>query len=78
MPRPPMPAVLLVALGPAGLAHAADDLTTTVPETQIYGGSGQGNQGGLETNPVGMHGQLQSLNLVLPPLAVVVLTWKKS
>jgi 1,4-alpha-glucan branching enzyme len=36
-----------------------------------YGGSGQGNLGGLTTAPVGHHGRLQSLNLVLPPLAAV-------
>ncbi len=41
-------------------------------DATIYGGSGQGNLGGLETAPVGAHGQLQSLNLVLPPLSVVV------
>ncbi len=41
-------------------------------DATIYGGSGQGNLGGLETAPVGAHGQLQSLNLVLPPLSLVV------
>ena len=40
-------------------------------DASVYGGSGQGNLGGLETVPVGAHGQLQSLNLVLPPLALV-------
>ena len=38
-----------------------------------YGGSGLGNQGGLGTDPIPCHGRAQSLGLVLPPLAVVVL-----
>ena len=38
-----------------------------------YGGSGLGNLGGLWTNPVPYHGRAQSLDLVLPPLAVVAL-----
>jgi 1,4-alpha-glucan branching enzyme len=37
-----------------------------------YGGSGQGNFGGVTTAPVGAHGYLQSLNVTLPPLAVVM------
>jgi 1,4-alpha-glucan branching enzyme len=36
-----------------------------------YGGSGQGNLGGLETSPVPSHDQPASLNLSLPPLAAV-------
>jgi 1,4-alpha-glucan branching enzyme len=36
-----------------------------------YGGSQQGNQGGLEASPVSHHGHFHSLNLTLPPLAVV-------
>ncbi len=42
-------------------------------DAQIYGGSGQGNMGSVTTAPIGSHGQLQSLNLTLPPLAVLVL-----
>ncbi|MBM3790510.1 MAG: 1,4-alpha-glucan branching enzyme, partial [Acidobacteria bacterium] len=38
-----------------------------------YGGSGQGNLGGLETVPIPMHGRPQSLTLTLPPLAMIVL-----
>ncbi len=40
-------------------------------DATVYAGSGQGNLGGLDTVPVAAHGELQSLNLVLPPLAVV-------
>jgi 1,4-alpha-glucan branching enzyme len=39
-----------------------------------YGGSGQGNRGGLEAEPVPSHGRQHSLNLTLPPLAVLFLT----
>jgi 1,4-alpha-glucan branching enzyme len=39
-----------------------------------YGGSGQGNQGALDTAPQPAHGQPQSLQLRLPPLALVILT----
>lgn len=38
-----------------------------------YGGSGQGNLGGVEANPVPLHGRLRSVSLCVPPLAVVVL-----
>ncbi|MFH1573732.1 MAG: 1,4-alpha-glucan branching protein GlgB [Acidobacteriota bacterium] len=38
-----------------------------------YGGSGQGNLGGLETVPIPMHGRPQSLTLTLPPLAMIIL-----
>ena len=40
-------------------------------DATIYGGSGQGNIGALKTSPVSAHGHPQSLNLTLPPLAVV-------
>ena len=38
-----------------------------------YGGSQQGNLGGIESSPVACHGHLHSLNLTLPPLAIVFL-----
>jgi 1,4-alpha-glucan branching enzyme len=41
-------------------------------DAKIYGGSGQGNFGGVEATPVAMHGHFQSLNLTLPPLGVVI------
>jgi 1,4-alpha-glucan branching enzyme len=40
-------------------------------DATLYGGSGQGNIGGLKTTPVSWHGYPQSLNLTLPPLAMV-------
>jgi 1,4-alpha-glucan branching enzyme len=36
-----------------------------------YGGSGQGNLGGLEAVPIPFHGRFHSLNLTLPPLGAV-------
>jgi 1,4-alpha-glucan branching enzyme len=38
----------------------------------LYGGSGQGNMGGLDAAPVACHGHFQSLNVTLPPLGIVV------
>ncbi|MBM4443946.1 MAG: 1,4-alpha-glucan branching protein GlgB [Chloroflexi bacterium] len=42
-------------------------------DAQLYGGSGLGNLGGAEADPIAHHGQPYSLNLTLPPLAIVVL-----
>jgi 1,4-alpha-glucan branching enzyme len=42
-------------------------------DATVYGGSGQGNVGGAETTPVAFHGRPWSLNLVLPPLGLLVL-----
>ncbi len=44
-------------------------------DATIYGGSGQGNLGGVETAPVPSHGRPNSLVMTLPPLAVVVFEW---
>jgi 1,4-alpha-glucan branching enzyme len=41
-----------------------------------YGGSNQGNLGGVDTAPIPYHGHLQSLNLILPPLGVVFLKYQ--
>ena len=38
-----------------------------------YGGSNQGNLGGVHSDPVPQHGHPQSLRLTLPPLGVLVL-----
>ncbi len=42
-------------------------------DAPVYGGSGQGNLGGIEATPVAAHGRPWSLNLTLPPLATVFL-----
>jgi 1,4-alpha-glucan branching enzyme len=41
-------------------------------DAPLYGGSGQGNLGVVETTPVAAHGHYQSINITLPPLAAVV------
>jgi 1,4-alpha-glucan branching enzyme len=41
-------------------------------DAPLYGGSGQGNFGGLSTAPLPIHGRPFSLNVLLPPLAMVV------
>ncbi|MDK2846078.1 MAG: 1,4-alpha-glucan branching enzyme [Synergistales bacterium] len=41
-------------------------------DAKDYGGSGQGNFGGIETTPVPYHGFEQSLSVVLPPLSIVL------
>ena len=50
--------------------HWKEILNSDAP---LYGGSGQGNIGGVSTTPVRAHGHDQSLNLTLPPLAVIAL-----
>jgi 1,4-alpha-glucan branching enzyme len=40
-------------------------------DATLYGGSGQGNLGGVDAAPVAWHGQPSSLVITLPPLAVV-------
>jgi len=42
-------------------------------DSEIYGGGGLGNAGGLEAAPVTCHGRPWSLSLVLPPLGMVFL-----
>jgi 1,4-alpha-glucan branching enzyme len=41
-------------------------------DAPLYGGSGQGNEGGLNAAPLPIHGRPFSLNATLPPLGVVV------
>lgn len=41
-----------------------------------YGGSGQGNHGGIEASPLGWHFKSHSLCVTLPPLAAVYFKWE--
>jgi 1,4-alpha-glucan branching enzyme len=41
-------------------------------DAPLYGGSGQGNFGGLSAVPLPIHGRPFSLNMTLPPLGIVV------
>ena len=42
-------------------------------DAKIYGGSGQGNMGGVDAAPIPLHGRKWSVNLTLPPLGAVFL-----
>ncbi len=42
-------------------------------DAECYGGSGQGNLGGVDTTPLPAHGHYHSLTLRLPPLGVLFL-----
>jgi 1,4-alpha-glucan branching enzyme len=44
-------------------------------DSESYGGSGQGNMGGVDTGPLSVphHGRPESIDLTLPPLATLVL-----
>jgi 1,4-alpha-glucan branching enzyme len=46
-------------------------------DARDYGGSGWGNLGAVESAPVSAHGRVESLNLTLPALSVIVLRWEK-
>jgi 1,4-alpha-glucan branching enzyme len=41
-------------------------------DAPLYGGSGQGNMGGVDASPLPMHGRQWSLSITVPPLAAVV------
>ncbi len=56
----------------AGVPHGGywrEILNSDAPE---YGGSGQGNLGGVEAVPVPLHGRPRSVTITLPPLACVM------
>jgi 1,4-alpha-glucan branching enzyme len=42
-------------------------------DADTYGGSGQGNMGGLDATPIPLHGRKWSVTLTLPPLGAVFL-----
>ena len=42
-------------------------------DSDIYGGSGIGNLGGVEAEPIPFHGQPFSVSLTLPPLSILFL-----
>jgi 1,4-alpha-glucan branching enzyme len=42
-------------------------------DSPLYGGSGQGNLGGVHASPTGTHGRFHTLSLTLPPLSVTLL-----
>ncbi|MDT8334924.1 MAG: alpha amylase C-terminal domain-containing protein [Desulfurivibrionaceae bacterium] len=56
-------------LGVPEMGYWEEVLNSDAP---IYGGSGQGNFGGKEATPLPVHCENQSLNVTLPPLAILV------
>ena len=50
--------------------HWLEMLNSDAP---LYGGSGQGNGGGVDATPLPIHGRPHSLNLTLPPLGILAL-----
>ncbi|CAN5756268.1 1,4-alpha-glucan branching protein GlgB [soil metagenome] len=45
-------------------------------DATLYGGSGVGNHGGVDSVPVSAHGRFHALNLQLPPLGVLILKFE--
>ena len=56
-------------IGVPAAGYWTESLNSDAP---LYGGSGQGNMGGVEATPIACHGHFQSLNVTLPPLGIVV------
>jgi 1,4-alpha-glucan branching enzyme len=54
--------------------HWAEVLNSDAP---LYGGSGQGNFGGIHTAPVPCHGREYMLTLTVPPLGMVAFKHRK-
>jgi 1,4-alpha-glucan branching enzyme len=46
-------------------------------DSTVYGGSGVGNYGGVESNPIPAHGRKYMLTLTLPPLGILIMKAKK-
>jgi 1,4-alpha-glucan branching enzyme len=57
-----------------GVPRAGHWLERINTDAGVYGGSGVGNAGAVESDPHPMHGYDQSLRLQLPPLGVLILT----
>ncbi len=47
-------------------------------DAKLFGGTGHGNLGGVETVPIGLHGRPYSITLDLPPLSGLYLKWEPS
>jgi 1,4-alpha-glucan branching enzyme len=56
-----------------GVPHAGYYRELLNSDATAYSGSGVGNLGGAQTEPIAWHVHGQSLNLTLPPLAILVL-----
>jgi len=58
------------AVGVPSGGHWREILNSDAP---LYGGSGQGNMGGVDAAPIPLHGRRWSVTLTLPPLGAVFL-----
>jgi 1,4-alpha-glucan branching enzyme len=56
-------------VGVPGSGHWREILNS---DAELYGGSGQGNLGGVDAAPLPAHGRMHSISLTLPPLSVVL------
>jgi len=56
-----------------GVPEAGRWLERLNSDATLYGGSGVGNQGGVDSVPVSAHGRYHALNLKLPPLGILIL-----
>jgi 1,4-alpha-glucan branching enzyme len=56
-----------------GVPEAGRWLELLNSDAPLYGGSGQGNLGGVEAAPISMHGHRHSVTLTLPPLGALFL-----
>jgi 1,4-alpha-glucan branching enzyme len=54
-----------------GVPRRGEWLEIINSDAELYGGSGQGNGGSVTATPVPMHGQPYSVNITLPPLAMI-------
>jgi 1,4-alpha-glucan branching enzyme len=54
-----------------GVPRGGDWVEILNSDAPLYGGSGQGNLGGVTATPIPWHGRPYSVNLVLPPLGIV-------
>ncbi|PYQ34490.1 MAG: 1,4-alpha-glucan branching enzyme [Acidobacteria bacterium] len=56
-----------------GVPHSGRWMEILNSDAPLYGGSGQGNMGGVDAAPIPLHGRRWSVNLTLPPLGAVFL-----
>jgi 1,4-alpha-glucan branching enzyme len=78
--RPPEELIVVMNATPVtranyrvGVPHSGYWRELVNSDSGIYGGSGVGNYGGVDSTPIPYHGRLHSLNLTLPPLGLLVL-----
>jgi 1,4-alpha-glucan branching enzyme len=57
-----------------GVPHAGPWREIANTDSRFYGGSDVGNSGTVSTIALPMHGERQSLELTLPPLAIIMLS----